>query len=124
LDLSDRVYLILENVVPTVLSGVKLVELLDSMNFNAAQQQVVLNRYARRPGNLRPIDVATRLGRSVDHVLPFHSRVVASANTGRPFVLDVGRFSALGRRMQHLVREIERPVEAPVMTPAESNGKS
>jgi pilus assembly protein CpaE len=122
LDLSDRVYLILENVVPTVLSGAKLIELLDSLNFNASQQQVVLNRYARRPGNLRPIDVATRLGRSVDHVLPFHSRVIASANSGRPFVLDVSRFSALGRRMQHLVREIERPAEQPAQP--ETNGKS
>jgi pilus assembly protein CpaE len=111
LDLSDQVYVVIENVVPTVLSGVKLIELLDSMHFPAAHQQVVLNRYARRTGNLRPIDVAKRLGRSVDHVVPFHNRVIAAANLGRPFVLDVSRFSALGRRMRSLVREMERSMQ-------------
>lgn len=107
LDLSDRVYIVLENVVPTVLSGVKLIELLDQMNFDAAKQRVILNRYAKRPGNLRPIDVATRLGRSVDHVLPFHDRVIAAANTGRPFVMTLGRFSTLARRMKLLIHEME-----------------
>jgi pilus assembly protein CpaE len=123
LDLSDQVYVILENVVPTVLSGVRLIELLDSMNFNAAQQQVVLNRYARRPGNLKPIDVATRLGRSVDHVLPFHNRVIMSANTGRPFVMDVGRFSTLGRRMQSLVHQIESHAKPSLASNGHTNGQ-
>lgn len=122
LDLSDQVYLVLENVVPTVLSGVKLIELLDSMNFDASQQHVVINRYARRSGNLRPMDVATRLGRSVEHVLPFHNKVVASANIGRPFVMDISRFSTLGRRLELLVRDIERSAEVTAADSVASNG--
>jgi pilus assembly protein CpaE len=124
LDLSDRVYLVIENVVPTVLSGAKLIELLDSMNFDARKQQVIMNRYVRRSGNLRPMDVAIRLGRSVDHVLPFHKKVVAAANTGRPFVMNAGRFSVLGRRIWHLVRDLESIRSPAPREQADTNGQA
>ena len=89
---------------------------------DASQQHVVINRYARRSGNLRPMDVATRLGRSVEHVLPFHNKVVASANIGRPFVMDLSRFSTLGRRLELLVRDIEQSAEVLAADSVASNG--
>jgi pilus assembly protein CpaE len=117
LDLSDMSYLIIENVVPTVLSGAKLMELLDSMGFDPAQQRVVLNRYARRPGSLRPMDVAQRLKRNIDHIFPFHNRVVQAANTGRPFALDVTRLSSLGRRTRNFIQGINQLAQHPVSPP-------
>lgn len=125
LDLSDRVYVVLENVVPTVLCGVKLIELLNELNFDASKQRVVLNRYTQRAGNLRPIDVARRLGRNIDHILPLHASVQAAANTGRPFVLKASRFSSLGRRIQNLIREIEAiPVSKSALGAAPTNGQN
>lgn len=107
LDLSDRVYIVLENVVPTILSGAKLVELLDSLNFDMNRQRVVINRYSSRSGNLKPIDIARRLNRDVDHVLPFHLKVQAAANSGFPYVMKVSRFTTVGSRIRRLVSEIE-----------------
>lgn len=108
LDLSDRSYIVIENVVPTILSGAKLVELLDELNFDASKQRLVINRYSSRAGNLKPDDVKRRLGREVDHVLPFHIKVQAAANTGRPYVMTANRFTTLARRIRGLIDEIER----------------
>jgi pilus assembly protein CpaE len=121
LDLSDRVYIVLENVVPTLLSGVKLIELLDGMGYDASRQRVVLNRYSTSAGNLKAGDVAMQLGRDVDHVVPYHRHVILSANTGRPYVLRAGRFSRLGRSTRALIRGVEQVATA---TPAAStNGR-
>jgi pilus assembly protein CpaE len=131
LDLSDRVYIVLENIVPTILSGVRLIELLDELNFDASRQRVVLNRYSSKAGNLKPIDVARRIGRSVNHVLPFHVRVQAAANTGMPYVRGVSRFSTVGRRIRGLIDEIDDLRRNRIMTVEDSppvapsrNGKS
>ena len=86
LDLSDRAYVIVENVVPTVLGAVKLVEVLRSLGFSHERQRIVLNRYTTLPGSVT-VDVANRLGHAVDHVIPFDKRIVVAANTGEPYVL-------------------------------------
>ena len=108
LDLSDRVYIVLENVVPTLQSGVKLIELLDGMNYDRTRQRVVLNRYATGAGNLKAADVALQLRRDVNHIIPYDRQAVLAANTGRPFVETAGRFSRLGRSIRELVREVDR----------------
>src|ERR1043166_2361056 len=54
LDLSDRVYVVVEGMVPTVLGGVKLCQLLDSLAIPRDKQRIVLNRYARFSGSLPP----------------------------------------------------------------------
>src|SRR5207244_3924871 len=71
LDLSDRAYIILESVVPTLLGGAKLLKLLTSLGFPPDRQRVVLNRYMNFAGNLKPADVAHLLERQVDHVVPY-----------------------------------------------------
>jgi pilus assembly protein CpaE len=74
LDLSDRAFVVLESVVPTVLGAVKLLRLLDDLGFPRERQRVVLNRHATIPGGLSPGDVADRLGRKVDFVVPYQKQ--------------------------------------------------
>ena len=70
LDFSDRVYVVLENVVPTLQGAVKFVKLLDGLGVGRERQRIVLNRQTSLPGSLPPADVARHLGREVNHVLP------------------------------------------------------
>lgn len=107
LDLSDRIYIVVEAMVPTVLGGVKLCQLLDSLGISRDKQRVVLNRYARFAGNLHPTDVAQRLGREVDYIVPFAKKQLAATNLGRPLILHVGRwFSSFGRVMHQMVDDV------------------
>jgi pilus assembly protein CpaE len=115
LDMCDRAYVVLESVVPTLLGAVKLVELLRRLEFPDERQRVVVNRYAALQGSLKPAEVAERLDRRVDHVLPYDKRVIVSANTGEPYVLRSRRFSALSRGIRLLIDDIDAlPGEATV----------
>jgi pilus assembly protein CpaE len=94
LDVSDRNYLVVESVVPTVLGAAKLLGVLQTLGFPPERLRLVLNRYTRFAGNLDPADVARRLGRPVDHVVPYQKRLLVAANLGRPYILDAGRLFA------------------------------
>lgn len=108
LDLADRAYLVGESVVPTVLGLAKLVQLLDNLGFPPDRQRIILNRFTNSSGNLKAADVAERLGREVDHVLPFQSQVIVAANLGRPYILGARRFfSGFARGIDRIVGEIE-----------------
>ena len=107
LDLSDRVYVVVENVVPTILSVARFLDLLDEMGVPVERQRVVLNKYAKTSGNPLRQDVEARLGRAVDHVIPFDRLMLTAANTGRPAVLTASRFFAMGKSLQGLVRDAE-----------------
>lgn len=106
LDLSDRVFVILENVVPTLLGGVKLIEVLQRIGCPAEQQSVVINRYQRISGSLALGEVAQRLGRPIEHVLPFDKRVMIAANSGAPIALSPLRFSGFSRALERLVVDV------------------
>ena len=107
LDLSDRAYVVLENVVPTLLGAVKLLEVLRGLGAAADRQRIVLNRYTTLPGSVKPAEVANRLGHDVDHVIPFDKGIVVAANTGEPYVLRPRRFFGCGRRLRRLVDDID-----------------
>lgn len=124
LDLCDRAYLVLENVVPTLLGGVKFVELLEGVGFDRARCRVILNRHTRIAGNPSPADVARRLGRAVDHVLPYHRQVVTAANTGEPYVLQASRWRAHGRAILRLIDEVEALAQGAATAPPGRNGAS
>ncbi len=123
LDLSDRAYLVFENVVPTLQGAVKLARLMDSLGVAHERQRLVLNRFTRLAGSLGPADVAERLGRAVDFVLPFDSRVVVAANTGEPYVLRPPRFRAFTRRLRALVDDAEAALAGAHRMPASQNGR-
>jgi len=110
LDLSDRVYVVLENVVPTLLGGVKLLEVLERIGYPADRQSVVVNRYQRIPGSLSMTDVAERLGKPIEHLLPYDKRVIAAANSGYPVAMNVFRFSGFSRALERLAADVVGPL--------------
>ncbi|TWT94717.1 AAA family ATPase [Stieleria varia] len=106
LDLSDRVYVVLENVLPTLLGGVKLLNVLERIGYPAERQSVILNRQQRVTGSLSVDDVADRLQRDIDHVLPFDKRVMAAANCGVPVAMATIRFSGFSRALEDLASDV------------------
>jgi pilus assembly protein CpaE len=125
LDLSDRAYVVVENVVPTLLGGVKFLEVLKGLGVSPDRQRVVLNRYTTLPGSAKSAEVANRLGRSVDHVIPFDKGIVIAANTGEPYVLRPKRLFGCGRQLRGLVDDLDAMSEAAVLPPApSSNGEA
>ena len=113
LDLSDRAYIVVENVVPTLLGAVRLLDVLERIGFPAQRQGLVVNRNQRIGGNLSLADIEARLGRPIEHVLPFDKRVIAAANAGEPVALRTFRFSGFARGLQRLVAEVESLARAP-----------
>jgi pilus assembly protein CpaE len=107
LDLSDRAYIVVENVVPTLLGAVKLLDVLERIGFPAERQCIVVNRHQRVAGNLAATDIAVRLERQIDHVLPFDKRVIAAANSGQPILGKLLPFGGFARGLQRLVAEVE-----------------
>lgn len=107
LDLSERAYLVMENVVPTLLGAAKLIELLAGLGFPVERQKIVLNRYTAVSGGLKPQDVANRLGRSVDFMLPYDKQVVVAANTGRPYGLSPSGWFGFGPPLTALAGDID-----------------
>lgn len=112
LDLSDRAYVVLENVVPTILSAAKLLQLLDQMQFPADRMRLIVNRFSTIAGNPSIADVADQLGRPVDHVLPLDSRVVTAANVGRPFALHPNWWSRLSYSHEQLVTDLIKSLQS------------
>lgn len=108
LDMSDRAYIVLESVVPTLLGGSKLLKLLGGLSYPEDRQRIVLNRYANVTGGVRPEDVARRLGRTVDFVLPYDKRILTSANSGEPLVLRRTSWYGYSARVRRMVDEIEQ----------------
>lgn len=103
LDHSDRAYIVLENVVPALLGATKLLQLLDSLGFPRDRQRMVLNRNASLASSLRPADIAARLDRSIDHVLPYDTNVIQSANLGRPYAMNPSRWFGFGPPLVRLI---------------------
>jgi len=114
LDLSDRTYIVLENVVPTLLGGVRLCEVLEGLGVPPDRQRIVLNRFVSVTGSLSVDEVSQRLGAAVDHVLPYEKGVIVAANTGEPYVFHHRPFSRFRRRLRRLADEIQgMPRQAP-----------
>jgi len=107
LDLSDRVYIVLESVVPTILGAVRLVEVLDKLGYSRERQHLILNRHSSFVGNLKAIDVEDRLKRRVAHIVPYEKRLVVAMNIGRPYILDGGGwFSRCPKALGNIVAEV------------------
>ena len=107
LDLSARSYVVLENVVPTLLGGAQYVSLLEQLGFGAEHVRVVVNRYSTKAGNRSLSDTEQRLNRPVDFVVPFSAKVQAAANLGRPYVLSASRWFQPGKGLLQLVDDAQ-----------------
>ncbi len=107
LDLCDRCYVVLENTVPTVLSGVKYVEVLDGLGVELERQRVILNCNLSGAGNPTAADISRRLGREINHILPYSRKVVAAANQGEPYIMRGQTWWGFGRAMRRLIDDAE-----------------
>ncbi len=107
LDLSDRVYVVLESLVPTVLGATQLLKLLEQLGVPADRLRLVLNRFTGSSDNLKREDVAGRLGRAIDFVLPFQKKIAITTNLGKPYILGASRLWGLGRTLSQMVTDIE-----------------
>ena len=123
LDLSDVSFVVLDNMVPTVLGTVKLLQVIDGLGYPPARFSVVLNRYLRAAGHPRAEDVAERLGREIAHVIPYDKKMLTAANTGQPFVLNAGRWRGAGRSLLQLIQDAEQFVKPAAVDFADTNGK-
>ena len=108
LDLSDRAFIVVENVVPTLLGAVSLLNVLQRIGFPEERQSIIINRQQRISGSLSLADVATRFGRPLDYVLPFEKRVMVAANSGEPIARHGTRFSGFCRTLNELIASIEQ----------------
>lgn len=108
LDLSDLVEVVISGLVPNVLGAEAFLGVLGKLGLPEERQRLVLNSsHPGFGGSLRPVDVATRLDRTLDHVVPYSRRVLAAVNSGRPAVLGLRRFGRFGRALSGVVDEID-----------------
>jgi pilus assembly protein CpaE len=120
LDLSDRAYIVVENVLPTLLGAAKLLGVLDKIGFPVERQSLVVNRAQRVAGTLSLGDIASRLNRPIDHVLAYDKRVLAAANTGEPVAMRTFWFGGFSRGVTDLAAHVEELGER---RRTESNGR-
>lgn len=107
LDTADLAVIVLDNVVPTILSIRHLLELLDEIGHPEERQRIAVNRMTSLPGHPTKSDVESSIGRSVDYLFPFKKQVLSAANTGQPFALKSSWWSPLEKPLSALVAEIE-----------------
>jgi len=120
LDVSDRIYLVCNGILPTVTGAQKLLAVLDRIGCPKERQRILFNdNLPSFPGKLRPSDVARTLGRPVDFKLPWLRKLPATMNTGEPFALKATRFSAYSRSLNRIVGDLTSDrVDAPVVPKA------
>ncbi|MFK7742152.1 MAG: CpaE family protein [Planctomycetota bacterium] len=102
-DRADEIWQVVAPTVPTVLGAERLNALLEDVGVERARQRIVVNTSVpNHAGRLSPGDVADRLGRNVDVVVPFRKAAVAACNSGRPVVLTVSRWNGFRRRVAEI----------------------
>ena len=120
LDLSDELIVVLSGLVPTTLGACQFVRVLDHLGYGSKERRLVLcDSHPRFFGSLRRADVEERLGEGLACVVPFDKRVLTAANTGRPRILDAGRWSRFGRAVRAIADEID-PSRGKARVPAVS----
>jgi len=98
LDASDLVFVLLQATAPSVAGAMRLLPVLEGLGFPPARQRVLLNRNHKRfLGDLGTPDIEGRLGRPVDHVVPYERQVLVSMNTGKPYILRAPRWGRFAR---------------------------
>ena len=108
LDATDVAFIVVQGLAPAVAGIARLLPVLEGLGLPASRQRLVLN-YNYKPflGNLQPSDIANRLERTVDYVVPYDSRVLTSMNTGSPHILHARRWERFGRTINRLVDDLD-----------------
>ncbi len=106
LDLSHLTFTVLNDSGPTINGSAELLRVLERVGVDRSRSRVVLNRtHPGRGLGITPTDVATRLDRSVDHVVPYSKSVLSAANTGKPRSFSLNRMSAWQRAINRIVKD-------------------
>lgn len=107
LDATDTAWVVTQGTVPAVGACARLLPTLEGLGLPASRTRVIVN--APQPsffGEFRPVDVADRLQRDVDHVVPYDRRVGVSMNTGVPPIFSAHRWQRLGRAITGISESI------------------
>jgi len=108
LDVTDIAYVVMQGTAPGVAGIARLLPVLEGLGLPASRQRLILNNnYQPFLGNLQPSDIANRLQRTIEHVVPYERRVLASMNTGSPHILHSGRWEKFGRTIQGVVSDLD-----------------
>lgn len=106
LDMSDLTFVVLNDSAPTVNGTAELLSVLDRVGVDRARSRVVLNRtHPGRGIGVSPTDVATRLNRAIDHIVPYSGAVLAAANTGKPPTAGLARLGRWGRALAAVAKD-------------------
>lgn len=98
LDATDTACVVTQGTVPAVGATARLLPTLEGLGLPASRTRIIVN--TPQPsflGELRPVDVADRLQRTVDYVVPYDRRVTVSMNSGAPPILTAHRWQRFGR---------------------------
>jgi pilus assembly protein CpaE len=115
LDLSSLVYCITSDTVPNVIGMARYVTVVERLGVARRRMRVVLNHpQPNFSGALTPVDVASRLDRDVDHVVPFDRKVLVGVNLGVPHALRAAKWFGFGKAIGGIADEIEsaQPTES------------
>ena len=126
LDVTDVALIVVQGTAPAIAGAARLLPVLDGLGLPAARQRIVLNyNYKSFLGDLKPGDIADRLDRTLEYVVPYEHRVLTSMNTGSPRILHSRRWERFGRVVNQMVGDLDvLPVDAdrngaPVHAPVE-----
>src|SRR5206468_2584921 len=81
---------------------------LEGLGVASSRQRLVLNyNYKAFLGDLKPGDIASRLNRTIEYVVPYEHRVLTSMNTGSPRILHSRRWERFGRVVNQMIRDLD-----------------
>lgn len=83
MDLSDKIFLVTEGVVPAIRSARYNLQMLEQAGYGQNRIEVILNRFTRFRGNVTPELVAETLNWPISHVLPYDVHATVAANNGQ-----------------------------------------
>ena len=108
LDVTDMAFVVVQGSMPAIAGAARLLPVLEGLGVPPSRQRLVLN-YNYQPflGNLRPVDIASRLQRTLDHVVPYEKRLLVAMNTGSPQILRTSWWHAFRRAVNHLVDDLD-----------------
>jgi len=134
LDVTDVALIVVQGTAPAIAGAARLLPVLDGLGLPAARQRLVLNyNYKSFLGDLKPGDIADRLDRTLEYVVPYEHRVLTSMNTGTPHILRSRRWERFGRVVNKMVGDLDvlavdgdkemAPLQAPVERNATTFGE-
>src|SRR5215468_6431342 len=108
LDVADLDFIVVQGMAPAVAGIARFLPVIEGLGVPQSRQRLVLN-YNYKPflGNLQPIDIANRLQRTLDYVVPYDKRVLTSMNTGSPRILHSRRWERFGRAINTIVDALD-----------------